>query len=72
MIGRSTLTFLLIDDAVENHRFIDLDHFPNLVVELAGMFAADAVGVIGLGELDEIRQRFGVGMRIAAERLRAE
>ena len=48
-----------IDDAVENDRLVDLDHFPDLVVELARMLAANTVGVIGLRQLDEIRQRFG-------------
>ena len=57
--------FRRIDHAIEQHRLLHVDHLADLLVELARMRAADAVRVIGLGELDEIRQRFGVGMRVA-------
>ena len=57
--------FRRIDHAVEQHRLLHLKHFADLLVEFARMRAADAVRMIRLGELDEIRQRLGVGMGIA-------
>ena len=43
--------------------FFTADHLLDRIVEIAGLFAADAVPAIGFRELDEIRQRLGVGVR---------
>ena len=53
------------DAAVEQHRLLHLDHFHDRAVEIAGLDHLHADRAIGLGELDEVRHRLGVGMRQA-------
>src|SRR5260370_31959169 len=54
-----------IDHAVEDHRAIDREHFSDPGIELVRFCAADADAMIRLGELDKIRQRLGVALRVA-------
>src|SRR5215813_11241799 len=53
-----------IDHTIENDRLLHLDHLGDGGIEVGGLLAADADSVIGLGELDEIRQGRGVALRI--------
>ena len=57
---------MLVDPAIEDHRLLHRDHLADRVVELGGLLGPDADALIGFGQLDEIRQRRGVGMRVAA------
>jgi len=53
------------------YQSFDADHFPDRAIEIARLDRLDADGAIGFGQLDEIRQRFGVGMRkpVAVQKL---
>ena len=51
------------DAAVEQHRPLDLDHFIDRTIEIARLGHLQSDATEGIGELDEVRQRFGVGMR---------
>src|ERR1051326_5012757 len=52
-----------IDHAIEDHRTVRPEYLPDRGVELGRIRAADADAMVRLGELDEIRQRFGVALR---------
>ena len=56
---------LLIDKAVEDDGLRRFDHLHDRRIELRWIRAADAVPTIGLGQLDEVRKRFRVALRIA-------
>src|SRR5438093_3297146 len=49
-----------IDHAVEDHWAVDREHVADGGIEFGGLRATDTNTMIGLGELDEIRQRLGV------------
>ena len=55
----------LFDAAIEQHGLGRVDHFEDRIVQLRRIIAADAMAAIGLGQLHEIGQAFGIGMRIA-------
>ncbi|ENN87686.1 hypothetical protein RHSP_45851 [Rhizobium freirei PRF 81] len=59
------------DAAIKNDRLLDVDHFLDGGIELTRLFAAQADGTVGLGQLDEIRHRFriGIGQAVAVQQL---
>ncbi len=48
--------------AIEHHRALVVDHLANGVVEVIGVIAAHASPAVGIGELHEIGERFGVAL----------